>query len=87
MSSVERTTWRVGFYVEVEVDAYNGEAAIIAEAACRWPGSWTPMHKPVITEGVVNDRKVAAHIIRSQALMVRPLAADEDRAAKPEADR
>jgi len=85
VSEPTRTTWRVGFYVEVEVDAFDGEAALIAEAACRWPGSWTPMHQPVTTEGVINRRKVAAHIIRSEALMVRPLADVEPRATTEEA--
>ncbi len=68
----ERRTWRVGFYVEVEVDtAYGQEAAMVAEAACRWPGSWRPAHDPVTTEGHINGKPVVAHIIRSEALMVK----------------
>lgn len=66
----ERTTWRVGFYVEVEVSAYEGEAAIVAEAACNWPGTWSPPRDAVETTGVINDRPVTARILRSQALMV-----------------
>jgi hypothetical protein len=67
----DRTRWRVGFYVEVEVDAYEGEAALLAEAACRWPGSLSPPREPVTTNGLINRTNVSARIIRSQALMVR----------------
>lgn len=65
-----RRRWRVGFYVEVEVDAYPGEASLVAEAACRWPGSWRPPHDPTTTTGVINSKQVTARIVRSEALMV-----------------
>lgn len=67
----DRKRWRVGFYVEVELDAYEGEAAIVAEAACGWPGSWSPPHDAVISHGVINDKPITASILRSQALMVK----------------
>lgn len=67
----DRVRWRVGFYVEVEVDAYDGEAALVAEAACQWPGSWRPPLEPTTTTGVINDRPVTARIISSLALMAR----------------
>lgn len=70
---MSRQRWRVGFYVEVEVDAYEDEAALVAEAACNWPGSWRPPVDPVTVEGVINGKPVTARIIRSQGLMIRPL--------------
>jgi hypothetical protein len=68
---MSRTTWRVGFWVEVEVDAYEGEAALLAEQACGWPGSWSPPRDAVTTEGVINGKRITAQILRSQALMVK----------------
>lgn len=74
-----RQRWRVGFYVEVEVDAYEGEASIVAEAACDWPGSWSPPRDAIEVRGYLGDKLVAARILRSQALMVRPFDARVDR--------
>ncbi len=68
-----RTTWRIGFYVEVEVDAYEGEAVIVAEMATGWPGDWTPPRAALATYGVINGKRVTARILRSKALMVKPV--------------
>lgn len=67
---------RVGFYVEVEVEAWPQEAHILAEAACGWPGDWRPPHDPVEVEGPFDGGRVTvkARILRSQALMVKPVA-------------
>lgn len=70
MTSPGRTAWRVGFYVEVEVNAYDGEAAIVAQAATGWP--WTRHHEPVEVEGFINRKPVTGRILSSQALMVKP---------------
>lgn len=72
---------RVGFYVEVEVDAYEGEAHLLAEAACGWPGNWRSSD-PVEVEGPFDGGRVTAkaRIVRSQALMIKP-ADDETEAA------
>ena len=63
--------WRVGFYVEVEVDAYEGEAVLTANAACDWPGDWSPPRLPTTHDGVLSRQPVTARVIRSQALMVK----------------
>lgn len=63
--------WRVGFYVEVEVEAYEGEAILMADAACGFPGNWSPPRQPVETEGEFGRITAVAKILRSQALMVR----------------
>jgi hypothetical protein len=67
----DRARWRVGFYVEVEVEAYEGEAVLMAEAATHWPGDWQPPHPPTVTSGRLGGRRVEAQILRSQALMVK----------------
>lgn len=65
--------WRVGFYVEVEVDAWPQEAHLIAEAACGFPGDWRPPREPVAVEGPFDGGRIQAKalIVRSQALMVK----------------
>jgi hypothetical protein len=73
-----RQTWRVGFYVEVEVEAYEGEAAIVAEEACHWPGTWSPPRAATETSGRLNGKPVKARILRSRALMVKPVAPRPD---------
>lgn len=62
--------WRVGFFVTVDVVANRSEAAIVAEAACRWPGNWQPAHDGVEVHGVINGYEVSAEIIRSEAMMI-----------------
>lgn len=73
MDDDKRKVFRVGFFVTVEVDSFHeSEAAIMAEAACGWPGSWSPAHDPIPISGVINGHVVTARIIRSQAMMVSP---------------
>lgn len=66
-----KVRWRVGFYVEVEVEAYEGEAAMMAEAACQWPGNWSPPREPITHLGELMRKPVEATVLRSQALMVK----------------
>lgn len=75
MAEEGKRLWRVSFYVEVEVEAYDGEAHLIAEAACRFPGSWRPPHLAVETEGPLDGGRVTARgrMIRSEALMVKEI--------------
>lgn len=67
-----KRTYRVGFYVEVEVDAYEGEAVLVAESACQWPGSGrVAAHQPVEVRGYLDTKPVKGRVMRSQALMVK----------------
>jgi len=70
--AAERRVFRVGYFVTVDVYAFDErEAGIVGEAACGWPGDWQPRHDPVPVEGIINEHRVAASIVRSQVLMVK----------------
>jgi hypothetical protein len=71
-------TYRIGFFVEIEVDAHDStEAALVAERAAGWPGDWSPPHGRVHVTGVLSGKTalsgktVHANIIRSRVLMVK----------------
>lgn len=69
-----RKTFRVGYFVTVDVEAWHeSEAGMVGEAACLWPGDWRPPHDPVECVGVINGHTVTARIVRSEVLMVKPL--------------
>ncbi len=66
--------WRVGYFVLVDVEAVDGlDAVMVGEKAAGWPGDWNPPHEPVFVSGKLNGNGVTAEIVRSQALMVKPL--------------
>lgn len=66
----ERRTFRVGYFVWADVEAFSaGEAASVGEAAFGWPGDWSPPHEPVPYEGRLNQYIVRASIVRTRALM------------------
>lgn len=72
MTARERSSWRVGFFVEVDVAAADGnDAALVAEVACGWPGDWSPPLDPVTCQGEIAGRPVVARIIRTKALMAK----------------
>jgi len=67
-----RKVVRVGYFVTVDVDAFDErEAGVVGEVACGWPGDWMPAHEPIPVEGVLNEHRVTARIVRTQALMVK----------------
>lgn len=69
----KRKVYRVGYFVTVDVDAFDEqEAGIVGERACQWPGSWT-QHEPVAVEGEIDGYRVTARIVRSEAMMVKPV--------------
>lgn len=70
----KRKQFRVGYFVTVDVMAYHeSEAGIVGEAACGWPGDWSPPRDPVPVEGTINDHRVVGSIVRSQAMMVKEM--------------
>lgn len=72
-SAENRQVFRVGYFVTVDVEAFDeGEAALVGEAALGWPGNWSPPHDPVHHTGTLNGYIVRASIIRSQAMMAKP---------------
>lgn len=70
-TSDRKRLWQVGFYVLVEVEAYDGEASLMANIACGWPGNWSPPREPTEVEGTLGQITAEARVLRSQALMVR----------------
>lgn len=69
-----RKRWRIVYAVTVEVMARDETDAVYAgERACGWPGDWSPPHGPVKVQGELNGHTVEAEIVRSQALMLKPV--------------
>lgn len=65
----KRQTFRVGYFVWADVEAFDAsEAGIVGEAAFGWPGNWSIPHDPVPYEGSLNGYIVRASIVRSQAM-------------------
>lgn len=72
--ATDRKVFRVGYFVTVDVDAFDAsEATVVGECACHWPGNWSVPHEPVAVEGEINGYRVTARIVRSEALMVKPM--------------
>lgn len=64
----ERFVKRVGFFVEVDVEAYEGEHAIVAQCATQWPEN-RRFDEPVEVSGFINGKPVMAKIIKATPLM------------------
>ncbi len=65
-----RKRYVVGFYVEVETNAYQEvEAPTVALAATRWPQRMT--HDPLHVQGELNGDLFGADVIYASPLMVK----------------
>ena len=75
----DKNTYRIGFYVEVEVEAIDGVDAIhIANAACGWPGYFQPPLKPIKHTQSTRRGIVSASVTRSEGLMIKQMRKDDD---------
>lgn len=71
--ATDRKVFRVGYFVTVDVDAFDeGEAAIVGEVACGWPGHHRS-REAIAVVGEINGYRVSARIVSSEALMVKPI--------------
>jgi hypothetical protein len=63
----DKTVKRVGFWVEVEVEAFEGEHALVATCATQWPE--LRHDAPLEVHGFINGKPITAQIIYSRPLM------------------
>lgn len=79
MDDYEKKTYRIGYFVTVDVEAYDDlDAVHLAGAATGWPIHRARM--PIDIHGTLGGRiNVTAKIISAEALMVKQLPLECDR--------